>query len=221
MKRIEQVLAARADYSSFLVHLTRKQEGLPARKVLKKILKDRRLEARGTHCLFMHHVERDDEEHFNVVCFTEAPLHQIKTFLGRIEGRDIELGPYGLVFTKDFISSKGGNPALYINTHHNPTLRKAAVALFEHARDDGFDDSPWTPLLPFINIFGRTTGGRRYDFYWEREWRIVGDLKFAYTDVVVGLCPAERVNEFEEEFPKVKFISPRWGLDQIINHLRA
>jgi hypothetical protein len=169
----------------------------------------------------MHQVDDDDEEHFNVVCFTEAPLHQIKTFIGKIEGRNIELGPYGLVFTKDFISSKGGNPALYIDTHHDSTLRKAAVALFNQAQEDGFDDSPLTPLLPFINIFGKTTTGARYDFYWEREWRVVGDLKFNYADVVVGLCPPDRIDEFEEEYPKVKFISPRWGLDEIITHLRA
>ena len=51
VRTIEQVLAARADYSSFLVHLTRKQEKLPARKVLKKILQadsqDRRPADRG------------------------------------------------------------------------------------------------------------------------------------------------------------------------------
>src|SRR5262249_54774487 len=49
---------------------------------------------------------------------------------------------------------------------------------------------------------------------------IVGDLKFKYADVVVGLCPEDRVDELEEEFHNVKFISPRWGLDRIIEHLR-
>ena len=155
------------------------------------------------------------------MCFTEAPLHQIKAFLGKIQGRDLELGPYGLVFTKEFISSQGGNPAFYINTHHSRELRDAALALFNRAREDNFEDSGLTPLLPYINIFGKTASGGRYDFYWEREWRVVGDLNFRRTDVVVGLCPADRVAEFEKEFRGLRFISPRWGLDEIITHLRS
>jgi hypothetical protein len=150
VRTIEQVLAARADYSSFLVHLTRKQEKLPARKVLKKILQEKRLSARGPHCLFLRNIPKAAAKHFNVVCFTEAPLHQIKTSLGEIQGRNLQLGPYGLVFTKEFISTKGGNPAFYVNTHHHHELRDAAMALFEQAKEGGFGDSDVTPLLPYI-----------------------------------------------------------------------
>jgi Putative abortive phage resistance protein AbiGi, antitoxin len=220
VRTIEQVLATRADYSSFLVHLTRKQEKLSARRVLKKILRETCLAARDAHCLFLRAIPDGAEEHFNVVCFTEAPLHQIKTFLGKIQGRNIELGPYGLVFTKEFISKQGGNPAFYVNTHHHRRLRDAATALFERAETEGFDDSDLTPLLPFINIFGKKQGGGRHDFYWEREWRVVGAVQFNKKDVVVGLCPADRVAEFEKEFKNIRFISPRWGLDAIITHLR-
>jgi len=221
VRTIEQVLAGRADYSSFLAHLTRKGARLSARRVLKKILRDRCLRARDAHCLFRHRVPRGAEQYFNVVCFTEAPLHQIKTFIGKIEGRDIHLGPYGLVFTKEFVSEAGGNPALYVNTQHHRQLRDAANALFEQAEDEGFANSALTPLLPYINIFGRTAGGGRYDFYWEREWRVVGDLHFDYDDVVVGLCPEDRIEGFEDEFHDVRFIYPGWSLDAIITHLRT
>jgi hypothetical protein len=126
-----------------------------------------------------------------------------------------------LVFAKEFISGNGGNPAFYVNTQHQRELRDAANALFNRARQEGFDDSPLTPLLPYINIFGKTAHGGRYDFYWEREWRVVGDVDFRYKDVVVGLCPGRRIDEFETEFKNVRFISPHWGLDAIITHLRA
>ena len=53
----------------------------------------------------------DDRDYFNVVCFTEAPLHEIRLFVGSIEGRGVVLEPYGLVFTKEFIGKQGGNPA--------------------------------------------------------------------------------------------------------------
>lgn len=219
MATIEQRLRGRADYSSFLVHLTRRQGDRPARGVLRQILRDRRLRAQNPYCLFHHQIAEDERQHFNVVCFTEAPLHQIKAFLGEIDGRSVELEPYGLVFTKEFIGSKGGNPSFYINTYHHNDLRNAARELFQLARDAGFAGHPATRLLPFVNIFGRTAGGGRYDFYWEREWKVLGDITFTYGDVVVGLCPENRIDDFENRFPAIKFISPRWGLDDIIKHL--
>jgi hypothetical protein len=129
------------------------------------------------------------------------------------------LEPYGLVFTKDFIARRGGNPTFYINTHHQSELRDAALDLFYEAQDIGFEEHPATSLLPFFNIFGKTTGGGRYDFYWEREWKVVGDVAFGYDDIVVGLCPQNRIPRFEQNFPDVQFISPRWGLDDIVRHL--
>ena len=220
---IEEVLSGRADYSTFLVHLTRAQGLKPAREVLHEILEQRCLAAIRPHCLFgpiLNNFDDDDRKHFNVACFTEAPLHQIGLFIGPIEGRGVELEPYGLVFTKEFIGTKGGNPALYINTYHQDELKNAALDLFGKAHEDGFEDSSITRLLPFVNIFGKTATGGTYDFHWEREWRVVGDVEFTWSDVVVGLCPEGEIEEFADEFPAVPFICPFWGLDRIITHLR-
>jgi len=218
---IEEVLSSRADYSTFLMHLTRAQGAKSARRVLQEILDARSLEAAKPHCLFGHLLNNeDDEEHFNVVCFTEAPLHQVRLFIGPIEGRGVELEPYGLVFTKEFIGSKGGNPALYINTYYHDELKDAALELFHKAAEEGFEDSSITKLLPFITIFGKTATGGAHDFHWEREWRVVGDVAFDYPDVIVGLCPEDDIEDFQDDFPDVTFISPCWGLDRIIKHLR-
>ena len=131
------------------------------------------------------------------------------------------LEPYGVVFTKDFIGQKGGNPALYINTYHQDELRNAALELFHRTEEEGFEESSITKLLPFINIFGKKANGGIYDFHWEREWRVGGDIVFTHADVMVGLCPEDEIQAFQHDFPEVTFISPCWGLDQIITHLRS
>src|SRR6266699_4474424 len=122
MASIEKRLGVRSDYSSFLVHLIRRHTGMPTRGVLRQILADKRLRAKNAHCLFKYDFEEHDADHFNVVSLTEAPLQQIKTFLGRIDGRKINMTSYGLVFTTEFVSEQGGNPVLYINTRHGTLL---------------------------------------------------------------------------------------------------
>ena len=46
MATIEKRLRARGDYSSFLVHLIRRQKGVRTEKTLRDILQDKVLEAR-------------------------------------------------------------------------------------------------------------------------------------------------------------------------------
>ena len=54
---------------------------------------------------------------------TETPLNQIHLLVQNIPGRSIKLSSYGIVFRKDFIVSKAGQPALYINEYDDNTLR--------------------------------------------------------------------------------------------------
>ena len=58
----------------------------------------------------------------------------------------------------------------------------------------------------------------KYDFHWEREWRIVGDLEFELNDVYCGLCSEDCIRYFESKF-RLKFIDPYWGMNQIIDKL--
>jgi hypothetical protein len=57
------------------------------------------------------------------------------------------------------------------------------------------------------------------DWHWEREWRIVGKLEFEYDEIHCGLCPESEVYSFEKMYPQVKFISPSWNRDRILNKL--
>jgi hypothetical protein len=84
-------------------------------------------------------------------------------------------------------------------------------------------------LFPFIEQMGsgnKTSGGRyRKEFWWEREWRHVGDLNF-FSRKIIGLCPEEEIPEFQKFVEeneicdgRTRFIDPRWGLEQIIARL--
>ena len=57
------------------------------------------------------------------------------------------------------------------------------------------------------------------DWHWEREWRIVGDLKFNLDNVYCGLCPEEDIQYFSNTYKPVKFIDPRWESKRILDEL--
>src|SRR5712692_5454037 len=111
--------ASRDDLSRFLIHLTRDYEGVSAENNLISILKMRKIQARNAHCLFKHDLAKlrlssTLQKRFTTVCFTEAPLPQIKRLIAKVAGRQIQLQPYGLVFDKDFLLARGASPAIYV-----------------------------------------------------------------------------------------------------------
>ena len=76
--------------------------------------------------------------------------------------------------------------------------------------------------------FGEGKGGKPLEFYWEREWRVPGDLRFRYEDIFVGLATSEEdakgrswVKYFSQAIPNVPFIDPQWSIDEILQALRA
>ena len=102
---------SREDLSKFLVHLTRDYEGELATNNLLSILREKVIHARNAHCLFKYDFSRLCfskvlSEEFQTVCFTEAPLAQIRSLVGEIPDRQIALKPYGLVFHKDTLHIK-------------------------------------------------------------------------------------------------------------------
>lgn len=53
------------------------------------------------------------------------------------------------------------------------------------------------------------------EWWWEREWRHVGDLVLP-PHGVIWLCPEDEIDSLNVDQP---VIDPRWGLEQIIAHL--
>ncbi|MFA6980917.1 MAG: hypothetical protein WC209_16455 [Ignavibacteriaceae bacterium] len=227
MSKTINATSKREDYSRFIVHLTRNdtatfKNGATARENFISILKSRKIIATRPQCLYnkkLQDMPDDIQKKFNVSCFTEVPLSQIHLLTRRIEGRKIELESYGFVFSKEFITSKGGQPAIYINSYgQNGLLRKTVDTLFEEAFDDGNLEEPNWRILPFINAMYE-----KCDFSWEREWRFLKTLKFNLDDLICVILPGNREPVLKDKFLKsgVAVISPGWTYEQIILELSS
>jgi hypothetical protein len=213
----------RQDVSHFVVHLTR--DAIPAnpattaRQNLMKILTDRKIEARNPHCyhnLRLAELPQNVQSEFKVVCFTEAPLDQLHHLTGKIEGRQILLQPYGLIFKKKFLLKSGAQPAIYLNGYDgNAWLKEAARDLFNELRDNGKTNRA-TRFLPFLNAMHE-----RYDFSWEREWRVQGNFTFGRADVVATILPENGEEALRDGLAEIGMavVSPGWTYEQIVGEL--
>ncbi len=109
---------------------------------------------------------------------------------------------------------------------HNWEVVKAAEALVKRAIESGeFLSDPISRLAPFLDWMGTWPSGKKKEFWWEREWRHLGDLKFSINDVAVVLCPEEAflpIGDLLNEFGlkrHVHTIDLTWGLEHIIKRL--
>jgi hypothetical protein len=105
-------------------------------------------------------------------------------------------------------------------------LRDAAVATGD------FHHQPIARLLPFFDWMGGPfpNGGLAKEFWWEREWRHLGDFDLApIWKKVIWLCPEadhdyfrDRVQEATPEHERDTapvLIDPSWGVEEIIARL--
>lgn len=229
-RAIQDILDLRRDISPFLIHLTRDDNYLAptddggyanARGCLELMLRERRLRAGfaqsdikygGPMCLD-NEVER---QFLRAVSFSETPLDETHCML-EIQGRAVNLKPYGIVFFKKALAARGVSPVIYLN---NMAGDKDQVAhdLFELTNTNpGLAQE----ILPLIAFFGQkiTPGGAGgaqtgiNDWRWEREWRYPsnrGPLTFDIeADVFAGLCPDDEIDELEAAFPGLPFVDPR------------
>lgn len=221
MRDISDILLFRGDISPFLAHLTRNLNGVDAKSRLEKILNDKQLlpgpslvsDARfGGNTLDM---DPDQKKlFFGAVCFTETPVSEAHCLL-EIGGRTVNLEPYGLVFIKDKLKSRGVSPVIYLNNEMG-NVDAAVYALFS-LKDT--DPEGAEKILPLVAVFGQKvqppnappqTGN--VDFTWEREWRyptVLGPFEFTFNDVFCGLCPHNEIYSFESRYAPLKFIDPR------------
>jgi Putative abortive phage resistance protein AbiGi, antitoxin len=229
---ISELLARRADLSTFVVHLTKDTEDRrSARNNLRRILKTRTLEARspfgpaGNKSL-----SRKDRETQKCVSFSETPLEYIDCLTQEIHGRKIRLSSYGLAFTKMTARQKGVNPVWYIDiTPGHDWLMKPINDMVQAEKKRGtFQSSKLSLICPFIEQMGSgaKAGGTgfRKEFWWEREWRHSGDFRFFYSQVAFGLAPEDYVEEFEElsrhfSRRRIRFLDPKWSTEKMVAHL--
>lgn len=226
-RKIDDILDFRTDISPFLVHLTRNVEGgKDAKNALNSILTDPKqlkpgatLVSLASYGINIGELSSDDQlKYFGAVCFTETPLSEIHCLL-EVSERKVELEPYGIVFKKENLKSKGVSPALYLNNEQGgkDKIFQALCSLINSHSQEA------TEILPLFSFFGKyivpPTGTMpptgNLEFLWEREWRYpsaLGAFNIDPSDVCLGLCEHEEIEEFEGMYPGISFIDPRRNL---------
>lgn len=166
-----------------------------------------------------------------VACFTETPLQFLRLMCEDIEHRANDFAPYGVAFTRTFARAEGLNPVWYIDRHYTPGVYRewlinpiwnminSAAAL--DLPPDALAELPIFKLTPFIQTMGRSKEGQRQEFWWEREWRKVGDLTFLPSKAVVVLAPDvehAELRDLVKDIPgyrNMRLVDVSWGPDQI------
>ncbi len=215
-----RAIEGRGDLSRFVVHLTRDDSaddpnGASAAENFTSIVKQRKILAIRPHCLHGRKIPNIHKERFSVCCFTEVPLSELHLLARHIPGRKIQLSEYGFVFSRDFLVSKGAQPAIYINSYNNNTWsREAAERVYQLSKKSRFKKDKLWRLLPFLNAMHEG-----YDFAWEREWRLLGDLDFKPKDVISVILPEHGETDRKREFMKsgVPVISLGWSTEKLVS----
>lgn len=201
-------LRKRSDLSSFLVHLFSDYLINDAPQRLKNSLNNKKIQAVAPWGYFLH-----DNNCPKSICFTEAPLNQLK----HIKDLSKKLTEYGLVFSKDCILNAKGNPTFYVsNYQNNNDIINSLKEIKKYCESNQIYSNYFQKIKPFIDSFDDN-----HNFCWEREWRIVEDFSFEYTDIVVGLCPEkdkQMIKYFKEK--NIKHVDVNWSLDEMIFALK-
>jgi hypothetical protein len=181
----------RTDLTGLLTHLTRRQlPELNETDVLIKILKERQLRASSRGFI---------NGGYKVVCFQEIPLYSVaENAINHVEDFEAEkigrlrYDACGISFHKSLISQlystqsgemipdAGARPVIYERSE----LAKNFIHKDQHWRIVDFD-------LKQLHFDGPIT-----DWTHEREWRILGDISFAYSMITVLLRNAAQFQEF-------------------------
>ena len=128
--------------------------------------------------------------------------------------------PYGLVFTKIVARSKGALPVWYVEAD-SPQMR--AIDRLRHEAwkmEDDWAEHPGAQVFPFIETMG-TGAGWQKEFWWEREWRHVGDYRFdRHGELALVVAPEEHHELLRSKYPGVRArIDADWSLERVIASL--
>ncbi len=237
-RKIEDVLARRSDLSTFLVHLTRTNQSTKksAEENLNAIVSEGCVKAgepRGlavkNEAVEVHEQREKILDSQRVVCFTETPLEHTSLLCGKIAGRSCHLEPYGIAITKKQARKGAVNPVWYVDQTSTPgenrpwLTRRANELIADAAEADpcGFGQSAIGTLAPFWEVMQPAGSGQvRKEFWWEREWRHVGD--FGLPPKVIVICPEvmhDSVRQLVAPGLRAGFIDANWSLEQVIARL--
>jgi hypothetical protein len=225
---LTEILNRRNDLSTFLVHLTREFEGVAPKTNLESILRARCIEARSIygHLRTKLAQQRREIASQRTVCFTETPLEFTYLLIENIENRLFRFAPYGVAITKRIGRRTGVNPIWYVDiTPGHNWLTNQLDVLADRFLADEAAYADLERMFPFIDHMGTGEGaeggGYRKEFWWEREWRHVGNYRLPET--LICLCPVEEIDHFQRLMREAGLggacIDPRWSLEKIVARL--
>lgn len=166
------------DMSQFAVHFTESPE------VFARILATGVLRASGPYGFSWARKIPQVASRHKSVCFSEVPLNNLERLIRRH-------GNYGIGFRKDFLRARQGARVWYVDRGSlQAQLLNEHLSLLKSLRDFG---NPIWELTPYMDLVMRGC----YEWDWEREWRVRGDLEFALSDVAITITP-DGVHEVAE-----------------------
>ena len=159
-----------------------------------------------------------------ITCFADIPINDLSLHMEKYSN-------FGLAFKKDFLVKKGANPVHYIATNGmireadgEPTNQnredyfktnieqyislisqiKKMIEKNEHMvnRLAMFDSFLMKQIFAYLKPFDASkTDADEENYYLEREWRIVGDVKFTLDDINRILIPEKYGKQLREVLP--------------------
>ena len=204
------------DMSDYVVHFTKDYDDQDAYHNMLNILGKRVISARNRFGFSRKKAPEPLSQ--KVVCFSEIPLH----LLGRLADKRSE---YGIVFRKNLVTKRNGNPILY--AYKDQPLVRAIKKLVTMAGND--TKNPIWKVTPFIDAPGTYANGSYY-FEWEREWRKVGDFTFKTDEVAFLIIPEHLHIKAKDFFENARienigpsydcpFIDAHWTWEKIEPHI--
>jgi len=200
-------------------------------KILIKILKEGYItyppheeKNRSIRLLFTHYKADFTKNELYVpsmVCFCDIPVCDLSIHIKKYS-------PFGLAFDKKFIASKGGGPVYYVPKTAAPAwpVGQDSVEDRGHVFDQKIkecyrllDDlacakNEWSDragsvqrflggsIFAYTKCFDHTLMDKHDDnYYFEREWRVLGNLKFSIKDVKRIIIPENYAVKFRKDFP--------------------
>jgi len=143
------------------------------------------------------------------VCFCDIPVNDLRIHMKKY-------GKFGLSFSKNFLISHGANPVFYnaLNSlcgsiergrYFNGQMSKFNELFNQWLREKDQDKVSlyqflYYDILSFFQFFDDKKNEVDFEnYYMEREWRVIGDLKFKIEDIQRVIIPKEFSGRFRED----------------------
>lgn len=121
----------------------------------------------------------------NAVCFTETPLTELRRMTRR--GRK-----WGVVFDKELMRERFGAQPVWYLSDPSPqwdAAQQLMGSFLDNRRRPRVADDPYWRITPFLDPVRPTDSAYPHDWRWEREWRVVGDVRFELSDISFVVWP--------------------------------